>query len=315
MIERAPMLAPVKARALAIFARLAQAEGRVHGVEPDEVTFHEVGALDSIVDIVAASACLHALGVTRVTASPVPVGRGFAMSQHGRIPLPAPATLFLLQGASLAPSNLDCKELVTPTGAAILAEVVDEYLDFPAFVPTAIGLGGGTMRLSDRPNLLRAILGQPHKAPSLGLDVSRDVVLEANLDDMTGELCGYVAERLLAGGALDVWWTPTVMKKGRPAQQLSVLCLPSDQDSLAALILRETTSLGVRRSYVERLKAQRDFVDAETPWGTVRVKRGLVGGVPHNVAPEYESAREVALASGVPLKDVMLAALRAVEPR
>lgn len=307
MLQEAPLKPEVRRTALGIFARIARAEARVHGVPVEEVGFHEVGAVDSIVDIVAVAVGLEALGVTRVTATPIPLGRGFTWSQHGRIPVPAPATMFLLEGLPVVPSGLD-KELVTPTGAGILAAIVDEFCELPSFTPMKIGHGGGTRRLPDRPNMVRAMLGEAPMA-TRGLERSQDVVLEANLDDASGELCGYVTERLLEAGALDVWWSPVLMKKGRPAQVLSVLCEAATQGALLGLMLRETTTLGVRARPVERWKLSRRQVEVETPWGAVSVKLGQWGEEVVNVAPEYESARRVARASGAPLKQVLQAAV------
>jgi hypothetical protein len=275
----------------------------------EDVAFHEVGAVDSIADIVAVAACVHHLAPAKITCSSVPLGRGFTWSQHGRIPVPAPATLFILKGVPVVASGLE-KELVTPTGAAIIAALVDEFVEIPAMTPTAFGHGAGTRRLPDRPNMVRAMLGRPHTD---GLDSSDDLVIEANLDDMSGELCGHVTQVLLDAGALDVWWTPIVMKKGRPAQKLSVLSVPEKRAALVGVVLAETTTLGLRTTPVRRYKADRSFVDVETPHGSVRVKVGRVGGVVVNVAPEFESARSVAVAAGVPLKAVLNAAIRAVD--
>ncbi len=275
----------------------------------EDVTFHEVGAFDSIVDIVAVAACVDHLGVTRVTSSPVPVGRGFTWSQHGRIPVPAPATLFILKGAEVVSSGLD-KELVTPTGAGILAALVEEYIDMPAFVPTDIGLGAGTRRLPDRPNIVRAVIGKARKQKAgAELELSADVVIEANIDDMTGELCAHVTDALMAQGALDVWWTPILMKKGRPAHQLSVLCTPQTLQDTILTILTETTTLGVRQRQVTRHKCLRRWEEVSTPYGAVKVKLGMVGERVVNVAPEFDSVRQVAKDAGVPVKEVWRAAV------
>lgn len=309
MLEAAPLSARARRIALDIFARIADSEGRVHGIAPDDVHFHEVGALDSIVDIVATAVAIDYLNPTRITASPVPLGRGFTRSQHGRIPLPAPATLFLLQGAPIVGTGLPF-ELVTPTGAGILAALVESWEELPAMSLERVGHGAGTRKLPDRPNLLRVLVGAD-KRDAAGLEHSRDLVLEANIDDMTGELAAWVAERLLEAGALDVWWTPIVMKKGRPAQQLSALCAPERRDTLIETILAESTTLGVRVLPVARLKAQRVFKEVQTPHGGVTVKVGLVGDRIANVAPEFEAARLLALQAGVPLKVILQAAMTA----
>ncbi len=315
MLEAAPLPAPVREMSLAIFERIAVAEARVHGMAVEDVAFHEVGAVDSIVDIVAVAACIHHLSPTRITASPVPLGRGFTWSQHGRIPLPAPATMLILEGIPVVSSGLD-KELVTPTGAGILAALVDEFVELPSIIPASIGHGAGTRRLPDRPNVVRAIFGAPHGQPVAvegPLIESHDQVIEANIDDMSGELCGHVAALLLDCGALDVWWTPILMKKGRPAHMLSVLCDGDHLDALVDVILRETTSLGVRIVPTRRLKARRKIVEVETIYGVVLAKLGLRGEEVINAAPEYESARAAAMRAGVPLKLVLAAVAGALK--
>lgn len=316
MLNEAALKPRVRDIALSIFERIAVAEAKVHDMPVETVAFHEVGAIDSIVDIVAAAACIEHLGVTRVTASPVPVGHGFTWSQHGRIPVPAPATLLILKGAPLLNSGLD-KELVTPTGAGVLAALVDEYTHMPSIKVLEVGMGAGTRRLPDRPNIVRAILGEPVAVAvdesDLDLEQSEDLVIEANIDDMSGELGGHVAALLMAQGALDVWWTPILMKKGRPAHQLSVLTRPEARDALIALVLTETTSLGVRVRPVARFKSRREQLSVETPYGEVMMKVGRIGERVSNVAPEYESARAVAEAAGVPLKRVIQAALAAMD--
>ncbi len=313
MLEAAPLSDRARRIAIDIFARIADAEGRVHGIAPDDVHFHEVGAVDSIVDIVATAVAVDYLNPTRITASPVPLGRGFTRSQHGRIPLPAPATLLILQGAPIVGTGLPF-ELVTPTGAGILAALVQSWEDLPSMHLERVGHGAGTRMLPDRPNLVRALLGAAPDAHT-HLTPSRDLVLEANIDDMTGELAAWVAERLMERGALDVWWTPIVMKKGRPAQQLAALCEPERRDTLIETILAESTTLGVRVLPVARFKARRVFRHLDTEHGTLHVKIGLLGPRIANVAPEFEDARRLALQHDLPLKVILQAAMRAAAER
>lgn len=293
--------------ALEIFEHIARAEAWVHAMPLDDVHFHEVGAVDSIVDIVAAAACLDHLAPSWVTASVVPVGRGFTMSQHGRIPVPAPATLKILEGIPLEETGLT-KELVTPTGAGILRACVDAFGPMPTMTVAQVGHGAGTRKLPDRPNIVRAVVGEAVEA---AVPATSMTVLETNIDDMTAELCAYAAERLMEAGARDVWWTPIVMKKGRPAQKLSVLCKDEDRAALSAVIVHETTSLGIRALKVARTEAQREIRDVETEFGPVAVKFGYEAGLLVNVAPEFSSAREVAEREGIALKRVMAAAMAA----
>lgn len=302
---------PERARgwALAAFERLARVEATIHGVPVDQVHFHEVGALDSIIDTVGVCVGLELLGVEAVYASPLPVGRGWVRTQHGPLPVPAPATLALLAEAGLptvpAPPGSD-GELLTPTAAALLAELAT--FEQPPMRISGIGYGLGHKEFP-RLNGLRVWLGETDlHAPREAL-----VELRANLDDATGEQIAYAIERLLAAGAPDAWAAPLVMKKGRPAVQLSCLARPEQAEALAELILRETPSLGVRWSPAERLAAKRDWVQAATPWGVVRVKRKLLDGRVAGAAPEYEDCAALARANNVPLAEVYAAALKAAE--
>lgn len=294
--------APVLALALDAFGRLADAEGRIHGVAPDDVHFHEVGALDAIIDIVGTAAALHALGVDEVISAPPPLGRGFVECAHGRLPLPAPATVEILRGAPVRGDSLEA-ELVTPTGAALLRAMCDRFGEVPAMTVERVGYGLGDARWPDRPNLLRLVLGHRDDSPG-----GQEVVVEANIDDMSPELFGPLCEALLADGALDAWLCPIQMKKGRPGVLLSALAPPDARARIVARILRETTTLGVRSHAVERTKLARRSVVAETPWGPVRVKQGVEGDAVLNEAPELEDCLALARAHGVPLKTVMEAA-------
>jgi uncharacterized protein (TIGR00299 family) protein len=298
---------PVKATSLSIFRLLAEAEAKVHGVSPDEVHFHEVGAVDSIVDIVGSVYALHLLGVKAVYASAVPFTRGRVKMAHGELPIPAPATLELLKGVPTYPLDIDA-ELVTPTGAALLKGLAKSFGLPPPFTPQRIGYGAGKRDLPF-PNVLRVIVGElPDNLP---LQRERLLVVETNLDDMTGEVAGYVMERLLEAGARDVWMTPAQMKKSRPAIVLSALCDPEKLPSLLPLLLRETTTLGVRVREIERLCLPREIWEVVTPYGTVRVKVAKFGDEIVNLAPEYDDCRQLALRCGISLKEVMAAALEA----
>lgn len=303
----------VKQKAIAVFKRVATAEGRIHHMPPEHVTFHEVGAVDSIVDIVGACIGLEALGKPQVLSSSVTEGTGFINCAHGRFPIPAPATLAILAERRVPVSQCDePNELVTPTGAALLAELAGSFGPLRDFVPERVGYGLGTRDNRTRPNVLRAVLGE-----SLSSTAGRDweidtvAVLETNLDDVSGEVLGYVFEKALAAGALDVFYTPIGMKKNRPGTLLSILCEPDKADAFCELILRETTAFGVRRSVMERRKLRREARTVLTEFGPVAVKFGSLGDDPVQASPEYESCRGVAQASGVPVREVYAAALRA----
>lgn len=311
MIEAASLAPRVRATALAIFARLAAAEGRVHGVEPGAVTFHEVGAVDSIVDIVGTAIGLAALEVDSVHVSSLPLGSGIVHTQHGAMPVPAPATADLLRGFPVRLGDGE-GELVTPTGAAIVAALAKPEAGPPPMAIEAVGYGAGTRQLSDRPNLLRLLLGRPAVAA-----VERDALVEisTNIDDCNPELYEHAVERLFAAGARDVWLVPAQMKKNRPGVVLHVLAEPAARDTLAAIVLRETSAIGVRFSTVDRLTLPREIVTAGTEYGAVRVKLARAPDGTVNVAPEYEDCRRLARDRGVPLKAVYQAAVAAAREK
>jgi len=315
LISRSALSDWVKGKALAVFHRIAVAEGKIHGLPPEQVHFHEVGAVDSIVDIVGACIGLELLGKPRVLASPVVEGFGWVQCAHGRFPIPAPATLAILGARGVALSQCDePHELITPTGAALLAEFAEGFGPMRDLVAERIGFGLGTRDNKTRPNVLRAILGGAAVRES-GFDWECDTVavLETNLDDISPEVLGHFVEKALAAGALDVFHTPVQMKKTRPGVLLTILCAEADADALAALMLRETSAFGVRRSSAERRKLQREFVVSSTPFGDVAVKIGKLNGVVVQAAPEYESCKQVAAAREVPIKEVYAAALKALE--
>ncbi|MBI3959210.1 MAG: nickel pincer cofactor biosynthesis protein LarC [Chloroflexi bacterium] len=323
-IIRAGALPPVvQERAIAVFTRLAEAEARVHNTTPEAIHFHEVGALDAIVDIVGVCAGLYELGIERLHASPLPLGHGWAQTMHGRIPLPAPATLELLAtaGAPTVPAP-GPGELVTPTGAALLAELAD--FSQPRMTLRRIGYGAGRKEFA-WPNVARLWLGEETKddprrntkkreenpwqsIPSVSFSPDL-VVIETNIDDMNPELYEPVRERLLEAGALDVWTTAIGMKKGRPGTLLSVLAAGEKEAELAHLILRETTTLGVRVYPVQRHTAEREFHTVETVYGPVQVKVKLLDGEWLGAKPEYDDCKGLADAAGVPVRTVYEAAL------
>lgn len=295
----------VRDRALAIFGRLAAAEGRVHGVPTDAVQFHEVGALDAIVDVVGAALGFTHLGIDVIHAAPLPLGRGFVDTSHGRLPLPGPAVTELMRGWPVALDDSPT-ELVTPTGAAIVTALATPA-PLPLLRLDRVGYGAGDRVLADRPNLLRILVGEPMVAS--GTD--EVVVLEATIDDMNPQLYEHVLERLLDAGARDAFLVPALMKKSRPGTTLRVLAAPADRDRLAGIVFAETTTIGVRFSTWQRLVLPREERTVATPWGAVRVKIATAPDGTRNVAPEFDDCRRVAIAAGVPLKAVHQAALAA----
>ena len=320
IISSSKLSAWVKQKSIAVFQRIADAEGKIHGLPPNEVHFHEVGAVDSIVDIVGAAIALELLGKPRVFAAPVVEGTGWIKCAHGRFPVPAPATLAILGARKIPVSQCDePHELVTPTCAALLAEFVERFGTMENLVPEKIGFGLGTRENQTRPNVLRAVLGSQPKAQSpkakvattdLDWETDRVAVLETNLDDCAGEILGAFVETALATGALDVFHTPIQMKKNRPAVLLTVLCAEADADKFSEMILRETTAFGVRKTVAERRKLRREFTTVKTPFGEVTVKIGRFGGKVVQAAPEFESARKIAVKAKVPLKQVFAAAIQ-----
>jgi uncharacterized protein (TIGR00299 family) protein len=317
LLQRSALPDWVKAKAVAVFRRVAVAEGKVHGVSPEEVHFHEVGAVDSIVDIAGACVALELLGRPRVLASAVVEGRGFVECAHGVLPVPAPATLEILGARAIPLTQCDePHELVTPTGAALLAEFAESFGPMQDLRVERIGYGLGTRDNRRRPNVLRAALGEAGSVlqpPHSALDWESDTVavLETNLDDVSGEVLGHFVGKALAAGALDVFHTPIQMKKSRPGVLLTVLCPAADADKFSEMLLRETSSFGVRRTTAERRKLRREFVTVKTPFGEVTVKIGRLNGSVVHAAPEFESCRKVAEQAGVPVRVVYEGALRA----
>jgi uncharacterized protein (TIGR00299 family) protein len=310
----------VKQKAVAVFQRIAVAEGKIHGLPPDQVAFHEVGAVDSIIDITGACIALEMLGKPRMLASPVVEGTGWIDCAHGRLPIPAPATLAILGARGIALSQCaEPNELVTPTGAALLAELVESFGPMQGVVAEKIGYGLGTRDNQTRPNVLRAVLGESRiesqetgAAPGAhDWETDTITVLETNLDDLNAEILGSFMEKALAAGALDVFYTAIQMKKNRPGVLLTVLCAEANADRFSEMLVRETSTFGVRRYAAERRKLRREFVTVQTPQGDVTVKVGRLDGKVLQAAPEFESCRKLAEQAKVPLKEIYEAALRA----
>jgi pyridinium-3,5-bisthiocarboxylic acid mononucleotide nickel chelatase len=303
---------PEDARAIAhrIFRRLAEAEAVVHRRDVEQVAFHEVGAVDSIVDICGTALAFTMLGIERAFASPVPTGLGMVRTEHGSMPIPAPAVVELLRGAPIYSRGVPM-ELVTPTGAAILATLVEGYGDIPMMRPDAVGYGAGTPR-PDFPNVLRVIVGEEDEGAGRALDrgASGEVVLQTNVDDLDPELYPYVLERLFDAGAQDAWLTPIIMKKGRPAVMVGVLCAAGRQDAIRRVLFTETGTLGVRSTPVDKVALDRDRIEVVTDHGKVSVKIGYLDGNTITVAPEFEDCARIAREADVPARDVYAEAAR-----
>ena len=296
LVEGAGLPERAARRATGAFRLLAEAEGTVHGRPPEEVTFHEVGAVDSIVDIVGSCVALDLLGVDTVSCGPLPMGSGTVLAAHGPLPVPGPATLEILKGSRIRWTE-EPIETTTPTGAALMASLTGgEFTDAaPPVTPREIGYGAGRATLRHAPNLLRAVVGE------LEGETGDVELLEANVDDAPGELLGAVIERLLSSGALDAWLEPIIMKKGRGAYKVCALAKSTDREALAHLLMRETGALGVRHLRVGRSVAGRRIVEVRLPYGRCRVKVGSLDGEDFVAAPEYEDAARLARETGLPL--------------
>jgi len=311
ILERSGLSGRTRERSLEAFRRLARAEGRVHGKDPSDVHFHEVGALDAIVDIVGSMAALEHLDPALIVTSPIAVGHGFVDAAHGKWPVPGPAVTELLQGAELLEGGEG--ELTTPTGAAILATVSDRFGVLPRMTLERSGFGAGS-RDRETPNVLRVLVGTTEDAPD-GTERRRDLVIETNLDDMSPEIVPYAIERAIDAGASDAWATPILMKKGRSAVTLSIL-VPRDRlDGVLDALYRETTTLGVRIREVEKDELERTFASVEVAGHPVRLKLAHRGGRVVTVSPEFEDAQKVARITGMALKDVYRAALATYEDK
>ncbi len=309
MIDGSALTAPQKDLAHRIFRRLAEAEAKVHNSTIEKVHFHEVGAVDSIADIVGAAIGWDLLGAQRIVCSPVPTGSGFVEIAHGRCAIPAPATAELLKGIPLAESRVLC-ELTTPTGAAILATLVNSFGPVPAMTIRRIGYGSGQKDLEEQANLLRLLVGET-------AEQSGDEqlwIVETNLDDISGEVVGHTIAQLWTAGALDVYTTAIQMKKNRPGILLSVLCPAELVAAAEGILFRETTTLGIRRHAVERRKLRREIHRVETPWGPVEGKLAHLDGQPSRFSPEFEDCRRIAEQHGLPLQSVIDTAQAAYRP-
>jgi uncharacterized protein (TIGR00299 family) protein len=287
---------------------LAEAEGRVHGVAPEDVHFHEVGSADALADVCGVALALEDLDVKRVTCSPLPAPRGFVDTAHGRLPLPAPATVELLRGAPIYGVDLDV-ELVTPTGAALLTTLADEFGPLPPMLLEATGYGAGSREIASIPNVVRVLVGEPTGQPATAA-VS---LIEANIDDLPAELVPDATESCFAAGALDVWATPAQMKKGRPGIVLSALARRADERAVAEAMLRGTSTLGVRIAHLARWELERDVRTVEVGGEPVRVKVGWLDGEVVNVAPEHDDCAAVARRTGRTAKSVWAAAFAAIQ--
>jgi pyridinium-3,5-bisthiocarboxylic acid mononucleotide nickel chelatase len=311
IISAASISECAKKTAIDIFEALGRAEAKIHNTSIESVHFHEVGAVDAMVDIVCAAVGAEALGVDEIICSPLNVGGGTVKCAHGTIPVPAPATVELLADAPVYSSGL-MKELVTPTGAAIVKTLASRFTSFPEMKIERSGYGAGTRDFPGHPNVVRLTIGEsrPH---SLTANTASDTVavLEANLDDLNPQVFGYVMDRLFEAGALDAFAVPVQMKKNRPGTLLTVLCKPEHASDLTQLIFSETTTLGVRRREETRQTLARRWESVGTPWGEVRVKIASMNGTVTNYAPEYEDCRRIAMENRVPLKTVMQEAAQA----
>ena len=309
IIDVAKISESAKKTAVSIFEALGHAEAKIHNTTIDKVHFHEVGAVDAMVDIVCASVGAEALGVDEWICSPLNVGGGTVKCAHGTLPVPAPATMELLKGAPVYSSGLNL-ELVTPTGAAIVKTLVTRFASFPAVKIEKMGYGAGTRDFPEQPNVLRLTVGEVDSQPDSKTLQDTIVVLEANLDDLSPQVVGYTLEKLLEEGALDAFSVPVQMKKNRPGTLLTVLSQPQDAPRLTQLIFQETSTLGVRRREERRQTLARRFERVETQWGEVRMKISSMNGTISNYTPEYEDCRRIAVQHHVPLKKVLQEAVQ-----
>ncbi|PYU03185.1 MAG: nickel pincer cofactor biosynthesis protein LarC [Acidobacteria bacterium] len=311
IFEKSQLSESVGKNAAAIFRKLGEAEASVHDVALEKIHFHEVGAVDAIVDIVGACIAFDALGIEKFACSPLNVGGGTAKMSHGVLPVPAPATAKLLQGKPTYSNGVQ-RELVTPTGAAIVSTLCDTFGPQPQMTVSAIGYGAGSMELEGQPNVVRIMIGEAADKVITGFDEEISVI-EANLDDMNPQIYGYFLEKALAAGALDVYTTPVQMKKNRPGTLLTLLCKPQDTNSLMSLVFAETTTFGARTYRAQRRTLPRESVNVHTQFGDVRVKLSRVNGRILHVAPEFDDCRKLAVEKNVPLQRVFNEAMRSYD--
>jgi len=311
IFEKSQLSESVQKNAAAIFRKLGEAEASVHDIPLEKIHFHEVGAVDAIVDIVGACIAFDALGIEKFACSPLNVGGGTAKMSHGVLPVPAPATAKLLQGKPTYSNGVQ-RELVTPTGAAIVSTLCDTFGPQPQMTVSAIGYGAGSIELEGQPNVVRIMIGEAADKVITGFDEEISVI-EANLDDMNPQIYGYFLEKALAAGALDVYTTPVQMKKNRPGTLLTLLCKPQDTNSLMSLVFAETTTFGARTYRAQRRTLPRESVNVHTQFGDVRVKLSRVNGRILHVAPEFDDCRKLAVEKNVPLQRVFNEAMRSYD--
>ena len=306
LIESSTLSEKVKQNSLAIFQRIGEAESKIHGVDIESIHFHEVGAVDSIVDIIGACIGLEALGIEKIISSPLHVGYGTFTCAHGTYPIPGPAATEILRGVPIYAKEIE-GELVTPTGAAIVATLASEFSKMPLMRVEKVGYGAGTRTYEKFPNVLRAVIGELEVEDSTPDTIS---VIEANIDDLSPQIFGHLMEQVLAAGALDIFYTPVQMKKNRPGILLTLLCAVNDREKFIDLIFRETTTLGIRHRDEKRVILRREFVTVETEFGAIKMKIAHnANGEIINVAPEYEDCQTVATKHQIAVRTVQLAAL------
>jgi hypothetical protein len=306
LLEDCPLSETVKSNSLNIFEKIARAEAGIHGCSLEDVHFHELGGIDAMVDIVGSALCLEKLGINKITASKLPLGSGFVDCQHGKLPIPAPATIEILKDVPVYGTEAT-SELVTPTGAAIIASLADSFGLLPEMSVKKTGYGAGQRELQDRPNLLRIITGAPvglKKKLKDTLQIDQIIILETCIDDMNPEFFGFLMERIFEDGALDVYWIPVHMKKNRPGTMVQVLCKEDRKDNLIRRLLAETTSLGIRYYRAHRQLLARDQLTITTTFGEIRVKRIKDPEGSIRLIPEYEACKEIALRKKIPLRVV-----------
>ncbi|MDM7923186.1 MAG: nickel pincer cofactor biosynthesis protein LarC [Pyrinomonadaceae bacterium] len=308
----------VKDRAVSIFTRLAEAEARVHGIDVEKVHFHEVGAMDAIIDIVGACIAFEMLGVEQFACSKIHVGSGFVNMEHGKFPVPPPAVAELLKGKPIYSTEIE-GELITPTGAAIISTVCDKYGLIPEMSVEATGYGAGTRTYKGFPNVVRLLIGEADEISSKktisaggSTQVDQLVLLETNVDDVTPQVIGYAMERAFALGALDCWVTPILMKKNRPAHLISVLCRSEQREAISEMLFTETTTVGLRVRTVDRESLEREILATQTEYGEVRVKVSKYRGKVVNAMPEYDDVARIAAQKGIPFKAVSDAVMKAM---
>lgn len=308
LIGKAGLAPRVASRASSIFQRLGESEAQIHQVSVDKVHFHEVGAVDAIVDVVGACIGFELLGIEHFACSPLNVGGGTVQTAHGLLPVPAPATAELLRGALTYSSGIQ-RELVTPTGAAIVSTLAKEFGPQPRMKVASVGYGAGNADLAEQPNVLRVFLGDSLEKEDLARGDEEVSVIEANLDDMNPQIYGYFVERALAAGALDVYTAAIQMKKNRPGSLLSILCRPADVDRMMDLLFSETTTIGARTYTARRRALPREHIHVETSFGAVRIKLSRMNGHILTASPEYEDCQRIAAAKNIPLKRVLSEAM------